>query len=90
MNNSGSLGVFIVKTLMERYGQLVDHACIFFWVAGVFTGSALWAPIIIFCVPRIKSLLSVKRLRLIQKIFGITIIACGFAVGGAPFLSSPR
>lgn len=59
-------------------------------VAGVFTGSALWAPILVFCVSLIAPLLNGWRLRFFQRICGAAIFSCGLAVGSTPFVSSLR
>lgn len=86
---SNPLPVIVISAALSTLiGQGVGGFGIPLLVAGVFTGSALWAPILVFCISLVTPLLNGRHLRFFQRICGVAIFSCGLAVGSAPFVSS--
>lgn len=67
-------------TALGVHGWEDAYSATFALVAGVFAGSALWAPILAVAVGRFKPLLSGPHLRLANRIAGAVIMGFGVAV----------
>lgn len=55
--------------------------------AGVFTGSALWAPIMAFGVGRLTTLLGGRTIHILLRACGAVVCLCGIGLAAAPLLS---
>jgi threonine/homoserine/homoserine lactone efflux protein len=58
-------------------------------MAGVFSGSLLWAPVLVIGGSILKPLLQHVHLRLLQRASGIALLLCGIFLGITPFVRQP-
>lgn len=82
--------VVISAALSAQNGPGASGVGIPLLVAGVFAGSALWAPILVLGVSRIAPLLNGRHLRLAQRVCGAVLLAGGLAIGGEALVSGLR
>jgi threonine/homoserine/homoserine lactone efflux protein len=88
---SNPLPILVISAALSALnGKLANAFNIFLLVSGVFVGSAVWAPIIVFFVSRIKPWLSGRHLRIFQMVCGAAIVVCGVVVGSAPLVDRLR
>lgn len=64
-------------TALGVHGWEDAYSATFAIVAGVFVGSALWAPLLAVAVALCKPQLSLRRLRLVNRVAGAVIAGCG-------------
>ncbi len=57
------------------------------WVAGVFAGSSLWVPLLLLGAGILSPLIGRLSPRLLARLSGAALCACGLAVAGAPWFS---
>jgi threonine/homoserine/homoserine lactone efflux protein len=55
-------------------------------IAGVFTGSVLWAPVLIGCVNLFRPTIHVSRLRLVNRVCGAAIVLAGMGLTAMAFV----
>jgi threonine/homoserine/homoserine lactone efflux protein len=60
---------------------------ILFFVAGVFAGSAFWAPILVVGASLLKPMLQAEHMQILMRVCGAALCTCGVAVGIAPFIA---
>lgn len=58
-------------------------------MAGVFSGSFLWAPVLVIGASMLKPLLHHEHLRRLQRASGIALLLCGIFLGITPFVRQP-
>lgn len=58
-------------------------------MAGVFSGSLLWAPVLVIGASMLKPLLQREHLRRLQRASGIALLVCGIFLGLSPFFRQP-
>ncbi|MEJ5357810.1 MAG: LysE family transporter [Desulfobacterales bacterium] len=59
------------------------------WVAGVFAGSSLWAPLLVLGAGILTPLVSRVSPLFLSRLSGAALFACGLVVAGAPWFSAP-
>ncbi len=70
--------------------QQASHGAVAGWVAGVFVGSAFWAPLLVAGVGVLSPLFARLPRSLLPRLCGAALFACGLVLAGTPWLFPSR